>query len=142
MTRQVCPSCGLDELTGSIDADNQALQCTDCGYTWIPTQTADSTGPWGNAIHASSVGKFLRAVGLHREYGQNGPDRIEDGGPGFAARGSAKAHNHSDYEQGRMIVYVYCDDDPTATLVRQAVEDNYGDVVQGQHENMVILERN
>jgi len=141
MTRQVCPSCGLDELADIIDASKPALRCNDCDYTWNPTPTTDSTGPWGNAIHASSVGKLLRAVGLHREYGQNGPDRTEDGGPGFAARGSAKARNAPDYEQGRKIVYVKCDDDRTVTLVRQEVEANYGDVIKEQVGNVLFLER-
>ena len=65
-------------------------------------------------INAIGVGKLLRKEGLHRDYGQNGPDLEKDGGPGFPALGSAMAENHNKYNQeGPKVVFVECDDDRT-----------------------------
>ena len=63
------------------------------------------------------MGKILRRESLHRDYGQDGPDLKEDGGPGRCARGSAKAENHNNYRRGTEVVFVDCDDDQTVDRV-------------------------
>ena len=141
MTRHACPSCALDDtLIDSLDDNgNQVLHCEPCNYSWIPTPT--STAKSDNAINASGVGKILRRDGLHRDYGQNGPDLKEDGGPGHRALGSAKAVNHAYYAQGTKVVFVDCDDDQTVRLVREDIGDHYDDVIRWEIGNIFILER-
>ncbi len=141
MLNHVCPTCGLDDaISESLDdGGGQLLHCDTCVYTWVPTPSTVEGSD--NAIHASGVGKLLRKEGLHREYGQRGPDLEKDGGPGFRAQGSAKAHNHKAYEQGVKIVLVYCDNDQTVRLVREVVEDRYGNVILCQRDNVIFLER-
>ena len=83
----------------------------------------------------------MRRKGLHRDYGQNGPDLGRDGGPGIPARGAAIAFNDENYGQGNEVVYVDCDNNRTVELVRDAICLRFGYVIQGQIENRLVLER-
>ena len=139
MPSDVCLLCATqDAVTASFDDDgNQVLYCGDCEFGWTPTQNGRSY----ERVHANEVGKLLRRQGLHRDYGQDGPDSGKDGGPGTLARGAAIAYNDENYDQGNEVVYVDCDNNQTAELVRDAIYRRFGYVIQGRIENRLILER-
>ena len=138
MTNHVCPECELSALTISRD-DNRVLHCESCNFSWTPNPTTRTAV---TPINAIGVGKILRRDGLHRDYGQDGPDLEEDGGPGHSALGSAMSENHNNYNhEGAKVVFVECDEDQTVRLVREAIGDQYGDVIRWEIGNTFILER-